>query len=62
MISLSHWYGRLGNVSNSVPGTLWAEQISSTFHQTLDHDIIKKHQSKFEDFNVYIVDVLFWGP
>ena len=47
MIYLSHWYGRLGNnIQQCAVGTLWAEEMSSTF-LSIEHDIIKKHQTKF---------------
>ena len=47
MIYLSHWYGRLGNnIQQCAVGTLWAEQMSSSFH-SIEHDIIKKHETKF---------------
>ena len=47
MISLSHWYGRLGNnIQQCAVGTLWAEQTDSTF-ESIDHEIIKKHKRSF---------------
>ena len=47
MISLSHWYGRLGNnIQQCAVGTLWAEQTDSSF-ESIDHEIIKKYKRSF---------------
>ena len=40
MISLSHWYGRLGNnIQQCAVGTLWAEQTDSSF-ESIDHETV----------------------
>jgi hypothetical protein len=47
MISLSHWYGRLGNnIQQCAVGTLWAEETHSSF-ESIDHEIIKKYKRSF---------------
>ena len=47
MISISHWYGRLGNnIQQCALGTLAAELSQSKF-ESIDHEIIKKHTTSF---------------
>ena len=64
MIYLSHWYGRLGNnIQQCAVGTLWAEQMSSSFH-SIEHDIIKKHETKFGEVRKPVHSKCFYweGP
>lgn len=47
MIKISHWYGRLGNnVQQCAVGHMVAEMLMTQF-QSIDHEIIAKHQTSF---------------
>ena len=47
MIAISHWYGRLGNnIQQCAVGTMAAQLTQSTF-ESIDHEIIKKHETSF---------------
>jgi len=64
MLTVSSWYGRLGNnIQQCAIGTMAAELLSSQF-ETIEHDIISKHQTIFGKNNVDFTSKFFYweGP